>query len=70
MNSEIDLFKKNKKGLKGKFKIIGQVVLGLVVGLTIYLHPDVTLKNQNLSNQKSSEIVVENESGPKRTVSD
>jgi len=34
--------------------------LGLVVGLTIYLHPDVTLKNQNLSNQKSSEIVVEN----------
>ena len=60
LDDYIKIFKKNKKGLKGKFKIIGQVVLGLVVGLTIYLHPDVTLKNQNLSNQKSSEIVVEN----------
>lgn len=60
LDDYIKIFKKNKKGLKGKFKIIGQIVLGLVVGLTLYLHPDVTLKNQNLSTQEGSEIVVEN----------
>ena len=42
----IKIFKKNKDGLKGKFKIIGQVILGLVVGLTLFLHPDVTIKDQ------------------------
>jgi len=45
----IKIFKKNKKGLKGKFKIIGQIFLGFVVGLTLYFHPDVTIKDQVLS---------------------
>jgi phospho-N-acetylmuramoyl-pentapeptide-transferase len=40
----IKIFKKNKQGLKGKFKILGQVVLGLMVGATLYFHPDVTMK--------------------------
>ena len=35
----IKLFRKNKEGLPGKFKIIGQVGLGLIVGLTLYLSP-------------------------------
>ncbi|MGI9548146.1 MAG: phospho-N-acetylmuramoyl-pentapeptide-transferase [Flavobacteriaceae bacterium] len=43
----IKIFKKNKKGLKGKFKILGQVVLGLMVGATLYFHPDVTMKEKN-----------------------
>ena len=41
----IKIFKKNKDGLKGKFKIIGQIILGLVVGLTLYFHPDVKIKD-------------------------
>ncbi len=41
----IKVFKKDKKGLAGKFKIIGQVVCGLVVGLTLYLHPSVVVKD-------------------------
>ena len=45
----IKIFKKNKKGLRGKFKIIGQIFLGFVVGLTLYFHPDVTIKDQVLS---------------------
>tara|TARA_B100000809_G_C15108670_1_gene519720 strand:- start:843 stop:2042 length:1200 start_codon:yes stop_codon:yes gene_type:complete len=45
----IKIFKKNKKGLKGKFKLIGQIFLGFVVGLTLYFHPDVTIKDQVLS---------------------
>ncbi len=43
----IKVFKKNKKGLKGRFKVLGQLVLGLMVGATIYFHPDVTMKEKN-----------------------
>lgn len=47
LDDYIKIFRKNKKGLKGKFKIIGQVSLGLIVGLTLFFHPEVTLKSQN-----------------------
>ena len=40
----IKIFRKNKRGLKGKFKIIGQLVLGLFVGSILYFHPDVTVR--------------------------
>ena len=43
----IKVFKKNKQGLKGQFKIIGQIVLGLGVGATLYFHPQVTMKEKN-----------------------
>lgn len=43
----IKIFKKNKQGLKGRFKVLGQVVLGLMVGATLYFHPDVTMKEKN-----------------------
>jgi phospho-N-acetylmuramoyl-pentapeptide-transferase len=45
----IKIFKKNKKGLQGRFKILGQVVLGLIVGATLYFHPEVTVKEKNYS---------------------
>lgn len=38
--------KKNKDGLSGKFKIIGQVGLGLIIGITMYFHPDITVKRK------------------------
>lgn len=43
----IKIFKKNKRGLKGRFKVMGQVVLGLIVGLVLYFHPDVTMKEKD-----------------------
>ncbi|GLU42535.1 phospho-N-acetylmuramoyl-pentapeptide-transferase [Allomuricauda sp. NBRC 101325] len=43
----IKIFKKDKQGLKGRFKVLGQVVLGLIVGLTLYFHPDVTIKEKD-----------------------
>lgn len=43
----IKIFKKDKKGLKGRFKIMGQVVLGLIVGATLYFHPEVTIKEKD-----------------------
>lgn len=38
----IKVFKKNKEGLPGKFKVFGQVALGLAVGLLVIYHPDIT----------------------------
>ncbi|MDR6921462.1 MULTISPECIES: phospho-N-acetylmuramoyl-pentapeptide-transferase [Chryseobacterium] len=38
--------KKNKDGLSGKFKVVGQVGLGLIVGITMYFHPDITVKRK------------------------
>ena len=40
----IKVFKKNKEGMHGRFKIIGQVGLGLIVGLVLFLSPDVVIK--------------------------
>lgn len=42
----IKIFKKNKAGLTGKFKILGQVLLGLIVGLTLYLSDDVFIRER------------------------
>lgn len=43
----IKVFRKNKAGLAGKFKILGQVILGLLVGATIYFHEDVKVRDFN-----------------------
>ncbi len=40
----IKVFKKNKEGLAGKFKILGQVGLGLIIGLTLYFNDDVVAR--------------------------
>ena len=40
----IKVFRKNKEGMHGKFKIIGQIGLGLIVGLVLFMSPDVVIK--------------------------
>ena len=42
----IKIFKKDKEGLKGKFKLIGQIFLGAFVGAVLYFHPEVTVKEE------------------------
>lgn len=42
----IKVFRKHKEGLKGRFKVIGQVGLGLIVGLTLYLSDDVVIRER------------------------
>ena len=44
LDDYIKVFLKNKDGLKGKFKIVGQVGLGLIVGLTMYLSPNIVIR--------------------------
>jgi phospho-N-acetylmuramoyl-pentapeptide-transferase len=42
----IKVFKKDKKGLAGKFKIMGQIGIGLIVGCIMFFHPDVKMKEK------------------------
>lgn len=44
LDDYIKVFKKNKAGLAGKFKVVGQVTLGLIIGATVYFHPDIKTK--------------------------
>ncbi len=49
----IKVFKKNKEGLKGKFKVVGQIGIGLIVGAVFYFHPDVVIKERVSHNSSS-----------------
>lgn len=52
LDDYIKVFKKNKEGLKGKFKIVGQIGIGLIVGSVLYFHPDVVVKERLVSTSK------------------
>jgi len=54
LDDYIKVFKKNKEGLSGKFKIIGQVGIGLIVGCVFYFHPDVVIKERLTHNEKQA----------------
>jgi phospho-N-acetylmuramoyl-pentapeptide-transferase len=59
----IKVFKKNKKGLSGRYKIVGQVILGLVVGLVMYFNKNVVIREKQV-NPVSQVYSVINKSGP------
>ncbi len=46
LDDYIKVFKKDKKGLAGKFKILGQITLGLIVGLTMYFHEGIVIREK------------------------
>lgn len=56
LDDYIKVFKKDKEGLHGKFKIIGQVGLGLIVGLTLYYSPDVVIR-ENMEIMQDGKVV-------------
>lgn len=43
----IKVFRKDKEGLKSRFKLIGQSTLGLIVGVVLYTHPEITIKQKD-----------------------
>ncbi len=59
----IKVFKKDKAGLAGKFKILGQVGLGLIIGITLYWNPNVVVKEKLVKDsivvERSNENVIE-----------
>ena len=59
MDDYIKIFRRNKDGLKGKYKIVGQIGIGLIVGIVLWSSPDVKM-NENIAieNQNGQEVVV------------
>ncbi len=67
----IKIFKKDKQGLKGIFKVIGQVGLGLIVGSVLYFHPGVTVRekaNTPITFNQSQDVVYQAPTESKSTV--
>ena len=58
MDDYIKIFRQNKEGLKGKYKIVGQVSIGFIVGLTLWLSPDAVVRENVSVQQQNQEIVV------------
>jgi phospho-N-acetylmuramoyl-pentapeptide-transferase len=58
LDDYIKIFKRNKDGLKGKYKIVGQVSIGFIVGLTLWLSPDVVVRENVNVAQQNQEVVV------------
>ncbi|WP_340075476.1 phospho-N-acetylmuramoyl-pentapeptide-transferase [Leptobacterium sp. I13] len=54
----IKIFKKDKEGLKGKFKVLGQIGLGVIVGTTLYFHPGVTVREELPSTDTQREVIM------------
>ena len=68
MDDFIKIFRHNKEGLTGKYKIVGQVSIGLIVGLVLWMSPDVKA-NLNLNFEKQgSEIVVKHSEKAEKTL--
>lgn len=65
LDDYIKIFKKNKAGLPGKYKIVGQVIAGLAVGLTLYLSPDAVIReNVETRNMGNNVTAVVHKSAP------
>ena len=68
MDDFIKIFRRNKEGLKGKYKIVGQIGIGLIVGLVLWASPDVKI-NENLAIEKQGkEIVVKHRTEARKSL--
>ncbi|NOS92931.1 MAG: phospho-N-acetylmuramoyl-pentapeptide-transferase [Cyclobacteriaceae bacterium] len=56
LDDYIKVFKKNKEGLAGRFKIVGQVSIGLIVGLTLYFNENVVVREKTAPSVASVEV--------------
>ncbi|MBR2103288.1 MAG: phospho-N-acetylmuramoyl-pentapeptide-transferase [Prevotella sp.] len=67
LDDYIKIFRRNKDGLKGKYKIVGQVSIGLIVGLTLWLSPDAKI-NENLTTVRQNQETVIHKSEPTKSL--
>ena len=49
-------FKNDKDGLAGKYKVVGQIGLGIIVGITMFYHPDITVKREKPQNNQIENV--------------
>lgn len=68
LDDYIKIFRRNKEGLKGRYKIVGQVSIGLIVGLVLWMSPDVKM-NENLAvKQQGEELVVKHRTEARKSL--
>lgn len=58
LDDYIKIFRKNKDGLKGKYKIVGQVSIGFIVGIVLYMSPDVVIRENVTVERQNKEVVI------------
>lgn len=58
LDDYIKVFKKNKAGLAGKSKVVGQIGIGLLVGVILFFHPDVTIRREVVGLDQASPVSV------------
>ena len=58
MDDYIKIFRRDKEGLKGKYKIVGQIGIGLIVGLVLWMSPDVKMNENIAIARQGQEMVV------------
>ena len=68
LDDYIKIFRRNKEGLPGRFKIVGQVSIGFIVGLTLWLSPDAVVRENVNIRQPDSEVVVKHRSQPVKSL--
>ena len=68
LDDYIKIFRRNKEGLKGKYKIVGQVSIGLIVGLTLWLSPDAVIHENITTEKQGIETVVTHKSEPVKSL--
>ena len=64
LDDYIKIFRKQKEGLQGKFKILGQLSLGVLVGSILFFHPDVTVRAPSKASENYIETGLEVSSKP------
>ncbi|RRD00793.1 phospho-N-acetylmuramoyl-pentapeptide-transferase [Prevotella sp. OH937_COT-195] len=62
LDDYIKIFRKNKEGLKGKYKIVGQVSIGLIVGLVLWASPDAKIRENVETQKQGQELVITHKS--------
>lgn len=68
MDDFIKIFRRNKEGLKGKYKIVGQVGIGLIVGLVMWASPDVKSNENIVLERQGQEVVVKHRAAARKTL--
>ena len=68
LDDYIKIFRRNKEGLKGKYKIVGQVSIGLIVGLVLYFSPDAVIRENTSVERHNQELVVKHKSKAEKSL--
>src|SRR5574344_1761790 len=68
LDDYIKIFRKNKEGLPGRYKIVGQVSIGLIVGLVLYFSPDAVMRENVSMERQGQEMVVKHKSKAEKSL--